>query len=156
MNANDLNNSNNSNIHKQLEPEDLVRYIGTLEAIYNHLVSSLVIANDKATREKYDFAKWHIRKLRRKYSVRLKDTLGLDDSAYCIVCKHLPYALILAGELDEDAEILYAILASLTDGKIEACGACRKDVNSVNATADNSDDSDNSLGGNNELTRQEN
>lgn len=54
--------------------------------------------------------------------------VAADDDIYCAL-KHLSYAIILAGELnDPDVEELYDIMAILTDGVIEPCAACKEDA----------------------------
>lgn len=50
-----------------------------------------------------------------------------DGNIYCLL-KHISTAIVLAGEVDGDAEALYQILAAITDGKIEACKACRDEM----------------------------
>ena len=50
-----------------------------------------------------------------------------DGDIYCIL-KHLSYAVILIGEMDEpDVENIYDMMAMLTGGKIEACAACKRE-----------------------------
>ena len=51
-----------------------------------------------------------------------------DGDIYCAL-KHLSYAIILAGELDDpDVEDLYEIMGVLTNGVIEPCAACKEDA----------------------------
>lgn len=50
-----------------------------------------------------------------------------DGNIYCLL-KHISTAIVLAGEVDGDAEALYQILAAITDGKIEACKACHDEM----------------------------
>lgn len=56
-------------------------------------------------------------------------SIASDGDIYCLL-KHLSYAIILAGELDEpNVEPLYEIIAIISDGKIEPCEACKQDAN---------------------------
>lgn len=52
-----------------------------------------------------------------------------DYDIYCVVGKHLPAALILAGEIGTEVGPIYQIMSLLTDGKIEPCSACKEDKN---------------------------
>lgn len=52
-----------------------------------------------------------------------------DGDTYCCVAKHLPTALILAGEIGIDVGPIYNIMSVLTDGKIKPCSACKEDKN---------------------------
>lgn len=55
-------------------------------------------------------------------------SLASDGDIYCLL-KHMSYAIILAGELEQpDLEPLYDIMAIISDGKIEPCQACRNDA----------------------------
>ena len=109
--------------------EDTVRLIGELNAAYNHLIASMSVEYDPEIKEKMLFAARLIQQERRKYSAELKDKLGMDEKLYCVAGKHLPTAIVLAGEVGYDAENIYAVLASLTDGKIEPCSSCSEDAN---------------------------
>lgn len=54
-------------------------------------------------------------------------SLAADGDVYCLL-KHIPYAIILAGELDNaDVEPLYDILAIVTNGKVEPCASCKRE-----------------------------
>lgn len=54
-------------------------------------------------------------------------SIAADGDRYCLI-KHLSYATILAGELDHpDVEPLYDIIAVITDGRVEACAACKRE-----------------------------
>lgn len=53
-----------------------------------------------------------------------------DGDLYCVLGKHLPAALILAGEIGTDVSSIYNIMGTLTDGKIEPCSACKAEENS--------------------------
>ena len=108
--------------------EDTVRLIGELNAAYNHLIASMSVEYDPEMKEKMLIAARLIQQERRKYSAELKDKLGMDEKLYCVVGKHLPTAIVLAGEVGYDAENIYAVLASLTDGKIEPCSSCSEDA----------------------------
>ena len=58
-------------------------------------------------------------------------SIASDGDIYCLL-KHVSYAIILAGELDApDVELLYDILAIITDGRIEPCLVCRQDANAI-------------------------
>lgn len=50
-----------------------------------------------------------------------------DNDIYCVISKHLPTALILAGEIGYEAGPIYEIMSILTDGKIKPCSACEED-----------------------------
>lgn len=53
-----------------------------------------------------------------------------DGDVYCLL-KHISYAIILCGELEQpDVEPLYDILAIITDGRVEACAACKQEERS--------------------------
>ena len=52
-----------------------------------------------------------------------------DKDLYCVLGKHLPAALILAGEIGIEVGPIYEIMSILTDGKIEPCSACKEDKN---------------------------
>lgn len=55
-----------------------------------------------------------------------------DGDVYCVL-KHLSYAVILAGELDEpDVETLYEILAIISNGKLSACMSCKQEERNAN------------------------
>lgn len=118
----------NKNIkHDKLALEDTMRLIGELNAAYNHLIASMSVEYDPEMKEKMLFAAKTIQQERRKYSIDLQKKLDMDEKLYCVVGKHLPTAIILAGEVGYDAEMLYATLASLTDGRIEPCVDCGED-----------------------------
>lgn len=54
-------------------------------------------------------------------------SIASDGDIYCLA-KHVSYAIILAGELEQpDVEPLYDILAIITNGRVEACAACAQD-----------------------------
>ena len=58
-------------------------------------------------------------------------SLSSDNDVYCVL-KHLSYAIILAGELDDtNLEPLYEAMSVISNGKIEACGACRREEDSL-------------------------
>lgn len=52
-----------------------------------------------------------------------------DNDIYCVIAKHLPAALILAGEIGYETGPIYEIMSILTEGKIKPCSACEKDKN---------------------------
>lgn len=52
-----------------------------------------------------------------------------DGDLYCVLGKHLPAALILAGEIGIEVGPIYEIMSILTAGKIEPCSACKKEEN---------------------------
>lgn len=54
-----------------------------------------------------------------------------DGDLYCVLGKHLPTALILAGEIGIEVGPIYEIMSILTDGKIKPCSACKKDKEDV-------------------------
>lgn len=54
-------------------------------------------------------------------------SIAADGDVYCLL-KHIAYAIILAGELDQaDVEPLYDIIAVISNGKIEPCSSCKKE-----------------------------
>lgn len=54
-------------------------------------------------------------------------SIAADGDVYCLL-KHISYAIILVGELDEpDVESLYDILAVISNGKIEPCSSCKQE-----------------------------
>lgn len=54
-----------------------------------------------------------------------------DNDIYCVIGKHLPTALILAGEIGYETGPIYEIMSILTDGKIKPCSACEEDKRDV-------------------------
>lgn len=59
-------------------------------------------------------------------------SLAGDGDIYCLLGKHLPYALILLGEIGEPVDDVYDILTTLSDGKIVACQSCKEDASVPN------------------------
>lgn len=58
-------------------------------------------------------------------------SIASDGDIYCLL-KHLSYAIILVGELESpDVETLYDILAIVTNGRVEACAACKREEKDV-------------------------
>lgn len=53
-------------------------------------------------------------------------SMAAEPNIYCVL-KHLATAIILAGEVDGDAEAIYQAMSALTDGKIEPCEICKKE-----------------------------
>lgn len=54
-------------------------------------------------------------------------SIASDGDIYCLL-KHVAYAIILVGELDNpDVEPLYDIMAVISDGRIEPCSSCKKE-----------------------------
>ena len=59
-------------------------------------------------------------------------SVAADGDIFCLA-KHISYAIILCGELEQpDVEPLYDILAIITDGRVEACAACKQEERSAN------------------------
>lgn len=59
-------------------------------------------------------------------------SIASDGDIYCLL-KHISYAIILMGELDNpDVENLYDILAVISNGKIEACSSCKREEENIN------------------------
>lgn len=54
-----------------------------------------------------------------------------DNDIYCVIAKHLPAALILAGEIGYETGPIYEVMSILTDGKIKPCSACEEDKKNV-------------------------
>lgn len=53
--------------------------------------------------------------------------LASDGDIYCVL-KHLSYAIILEGEMDNPhVEDLYDILAIVSNGKLEPCASCKRE-----------------------------
>lgn len=107
--------------------------------------------------KEYDLAIELTRELRRQYSRMLLEFLGGDEDyevedtiriighlqatydhllasrtqtepdLYCVLGKHLPTCLILAGEIGTEVGPIYNIMALLSGDKIKPCSACRKD-----------------------------
>ena len=50
-------------------------------------------------------------------------SIASDGDIYCLL-KHISYAIILAGELQEP---LYTIMTIITNGRIEPCQSCRRE-----------------------------
>lgn len=64
--------------------------------------------------------------------------IAADGDVYCLL-KHIPYAIILVGELNEgDVGPLYDILAIITDGRVEACAACKQEERSQDGNTEQS------------------
>lgn len=58
-------------------------------------------------------------------------SVASDNDIYCTI-KHLSYAIILVGEMNHpDVEPLYDILSIVTNGKLEACSACKQDRDNI-------------------------
>ena len=58
-------------------------------------------------------------------------SLASDGDIYCLL-KHISYAIILAGEMQEaDVEPLYTIMTIITNGRIEPCAACHREETSA-------------------------
>lgn len=58
-------------------------------------------------------------------------SIASDGDIYCLL-KHISYAIILAGELQEaDVEPLYTIMTIITNGRIEPCAACHREETSA-------------------------
>lgn len=54
-------------------------------------------------------------------------SIASDGDIYCLL-KHISYAIILAGELQEaDVEPLYTIMTIITNARIEPCSACHRE-----------------------------
>lgn len=54
-------------------------------------------------------------------------SIASDGDIFCI-SKHVSYAIILAGELQEaDVEPLYTIMTIITNARIEPCSACHRE-----------------------------
>lgn len=53
-----------------------------------------------------------------------------DGDIYCLL-KHLPYSIILAGEVDGEVSTLYQILAALTNDKLQPCQSCHADASAI-------------------------
>lgn len=61
-------------------------------------------------------------------------SLASDGDEYCLL-KHIPYAIILVGELEKpDVEPLYEIITIISNGKIEPCASCRREERSNNGS----------------------
>lgn len=59
-------------------------------------------------------------------------SIASDGDIYCLL-KHISYAIILMGELDEpNVEPLYDILAVISNGKIESCSSCKREEDNNN------------------------
>ena len=53
-----------------------------------------------------------------------------DGNIYCLL-KHISTAIVLAGEVDGDADALYQIMAVISEDKIQPCSACRQDASGI-------------------------
>lgn len=54
-------------------------------------------------------------------------SIASDGDIYCLL-KHISYAIILVGELDNAVvSPLYDILAIITNGRLEPCGSCKRE-----------------------------
>lgn len=54
-------------------------------------------------------------------------SLDSDQDIYCLL-KHMSYAIILAGELEEKSVgRLYDIMTIITNGRIEPCASCHRE-----------------------------
>lgn len=57
--------------------------------------------------------------------------IASDGDIYCLL-KHVSYAIILVGELDDaDVEPLYTIMTIITNGRVEPCGSCHREETSA-------------------------
>ena len=95
-----------------------------LRRSYSHIIESALESEDKYEAE--DLVKL-VGHLQASYDHLLAAKVSGDT--YCVVCKHLPAALILAGEVGTEVGPIYAILSLLTDGKIQPCSSCEEDKN---------------------------
>lgn len=58
-------------------------------------------------------------------------SIASDGDIYCLL-KHISYAIILAGELQEaDVEPLYTIMTIITNARVEPCSSCHREETSA-------------------------
>lgn len=92
---------------------------------YNRLLNDIVTGKQTANDNTEDIMRL-VGTLEAAYNHCLA-SIAADADVYCLI-KHLSYAIILAGEMDApDVEALYDILAVVSNGRIEACMACKQD-----------------------------
>lgn len=90
---------------------------------YNNLLKKVVEGQDEYNSE--DLMRL-VGTLEAAYNHALA-SLASDGDIYCLT-KHISYAIILAGELEEaDLEPLYTIMTIITNGRIEPCASCRRE-----------------------------
>lgn len=66
-------------------------------------------------------------------------SLAGDGNIYCLL-KHLCTAVVLAGEVDGDAEAIYQILQTISNGVIAPCKACQDEIADANAIMEEKED----------------
>ena len=98
-----------------------------LRRTYSRAIESALDSEDKYECEDLIRLVGH---LQASYDHLLASKAG-DGDLYCVLGKHLPTALILAGEIGEDVGPIYTIMSILTDGKIQSCSACKDDKNVI-------------------------
>ena len=103
---------------------------------YNNLLRNLV--EGKATEYNSEDLMRLVGTLEAAYNHALASIAG-DGDIYCLL-KHISYAIILVGELDNpDVESLYEVMTIISDGKVEACIACKSDANAQSENDEKSD-----------------
>lgn len=56
-----------------------------------------------------------------------------DGNIYCLL-KHLATSVVLAGEVDGDANAIYQMIAVITNNKIQPCKACKDEMENKDET----------------------
>lgn len=98
--------------------------IRELRRFYNNKLNTLVEKNDEEYNAE-DLMRL-VGTLEAAYNHAVASLAG-DGDIYCLL-KHLSYAIILAGEMnDPDADELYEIMGIITEGRVEACAACKQE-----------------------------
>lgn len=91
---------------------------------YNNLLRDVV--DGKATEYNSEDLMRLVGTLEAAYNHALA-SIASDGDIYCLL-KHISYAIILVGELDNaDVEPLYDVLAIITNGEVEPCASCKRE-----------------------------
>ena len=107
--------------------ESSISKLRTLRREYSHIVEEVLQSTDDYECE--DLLRL-IGHLQASYDHLLTARVH-DGDVYCVVAKHLPACIILAGEVGIEVGPIYEILAILTDGKVKPCSACKEDRGNV-------------------------
>lgn len=103
--------------------EKAINKLRTLRRQYSQLIMMTLESSDKYECEDMIRLVGH---LQASYD-HLLASRAHDGDLYCVLGKHLPAALILAGEIGIEVGPIYDIMSILSDGKIEPCSACKED-----------------------------
>lgn len=104
-----------------------IEKVKSLRRNYSHMVEAVLDSEDNYECEDLLRLVGH---LQASYDHLLASRVR-DNDIYCVIAKHLPAALILAGEIGYETGPIYEIMSILTNSKIKPCSACEKDKKNV-------------------------